>query len=95
VLRPNGQIRFLGGKLGHIIAEKFEVETVGDLLYACITPHCHRLLNSGYDAQVHQSAYVGLSILPVNSSFTYNFSDEIQQKLGEDTIWVYEILRYG
>jgi hypothetical protein len=28
------QIRFLGGKLGQAIADKFEVSTVGDLLYA-------------------------------------------------------------
>lgn len=27
------QIRFLGGKLGKAIADKFEVSTVGDLLY--------------------------------------------------------------
>jgi len=27
------QIRFLGGKLGQAIADKFEASTVGDLLY--------------------------------------------------------------
>ncbi|KAH9958595.1 hypothetical protein BC827DRAFT_1136015 [Russula dissimulans] len=52
---PFQKIRFLGGKLGQAIADKFEASTVGDLLYDHV--------------------------------------DEIQQKFGEDSIWVYEILR--
>ncbi|KAF8501401.1 hypothetical protein F5888DRAFT_1226382 [Russula emetica] len=52
---PFQKIRFLGGKLGKAIADKFEVSTVGDLLPISI--------------------------------------DEMQQKFGEDSIWVYEIIR--
>ncbi|KAH9974822.1 DNA/RNA polymerase [Russula compacta] len=52
---PFQKIRFLGGKLGQAIADKFEVSSVGDLL-------------------------------PISL-------EEIQQKFGEDSIWVYEILR--
>jgi hypothetical protein len=51
------------------------------------------LLNRRHDAQVHQSTYASPSTLPANSLFTYSFPDEMQQKLGEDSIWVYEILR--
>ncbi|KAF8274761.1 DNA/RNA polymerase [Lactarius quietus] len=52
---PFQKIRFLGGKLGQAIADKFEASTVGDLLTIDL--------------------------------------DEMQQKFGEDSIWVYEILR--
>jgi len=52
---PFQKIRFLGGKLGQAIADKFEVSTVGDLLSISL--------------------------------------EEMQQKFGEDSIWVYEILR--
>ncbi|KAI9434193.1 DNA/RNA polymerase [Lactarius indigo] len=52
---PFQKIRFLGGKLGQAIADKFEASTVGDLLSIDL--------------------------------------DEMQQKFGEDSIWVYEILR--
>ncbi|KAH9057824.1 DNA/RNA polymerase [Lactarius vividus] len=52
---PFQKIRFLGGKLGQAIADKFEASTVGDLL-------------------------------PIDL-------DEMQQKFGEDSIWVYEIVR--
>ncbi|KAH9029856.1 DNA/RNA polymerase [Lactarius pseudohatsudake] len=52
---PFQKIRFLGGKLGQAIADKFEASTVGDLLFIDL--------------------------------------DEMQQKFGEDSIWVYEILR--
>ncbi|KAI0261515.1 hypothetical protein BC834DRAFT_830065 [Gloeopeniophorella convolvens] len=52
---PFQKIRFLGGKLGQAIADKFEASTVGDLLTISL--------------------------------------EEIQQKLGEDSIWVYETLR--
>ncbi|KAI9454558.1 DNA/RNA polymerase [Lactarius psammicola] len=55
---PFQKIRFLGGKLGQAIADKFEASTVGDLL-----------------ALIHP------------------WLDEMQQKFGEDSIWVYEILR--
>ncbi|KAH8991346.1 DNA/RNA polymerase [Lactarius hatsudake] len=54
---PFQKIRFLGGKLGQAIADKFEASTVGDLLFIDL--------------------------------------DEMQQKFGEDSIWVYQILRYA
>ncbi|RXW21746.1 hypothetical protein EST38_g4134 [Candolleomyces aberdarensis] len=54
--KPNGQkIRFLGGKLGKAMAEKYDVSTVGDLLTVTL--------------------------------------NEMQNKFGEESIWVYEILR--
>ncbi|PBK75521.1 DNA/RNA polymerase [Armillaria solidipes] len=49
------KIRFLGGKLGHALAQEYDVSKVAD-------------------------------ILPVNL-------DEMQQKFGENAIWVYEVLR--
>jgi len=53
---PFQKIRFLGGKLGQAIADKFEASTVEDLLSIDL--------------------------------------DVMQQKFGEDSIWVYEILRH-
>ncbi|KAK0495375.1 hypothetical protein EDD18DRAFT_271247 [Armillaria luteobubalina] len=49
------KIRFLGGKLGHALAQEYDVSKVAD-------------------------------ILPVSL-------DEMQQKFGENAIWVYEVLR--
>ncbi|KAG7451043.1 DNA polymerase eta [Guyanagaster necrorhizus] len=50
------KIRFLGGKLGHALAQEYDVSKVADLL-------------------------------PVTL-------DEMQQKFGENAIWVYEVLRW-
>ncbi|KAJ2922855.1 hypothetical protein H1R20_g14219, partial [Candolleomyces eurysporus] len=51
----SAKIRFLGGKLGKAMAEKYDVSTVGDLLTVTL--------------------------------------NEMQNKFGEESIWVYEILR--
>ncbi|PBL03782.1 DNA/RNA polymerase [Armillaria gallica] len=49
------KIRFLGGKLGHALAQEYDVSKVADILWVSL--------------------------------------DEMQQKFGENAIWVYEVLR--
>ena len=82
------QIRFLGGKLGKALAEEFEASTVGDLLLVEI----FSALNLCDWLSEAPSPWV--CVYCTGPFHTYNMVlDDLQRKFGEESIWVYEILR--
>jgi hypothetical protein len=89
------QIRFLGGKLGKAIADKFEVSTVGDLLYEFTEGLIGADILKMRYVQAHQSRCIQRHQRHHSRVLADPYpSDEMQQKFGEDSIWVYEIIRY-
>src|SRR5260370_40085615 len=85
---------FLGGNLGKAIADKFEVSRVGDLLYG--------LTKASIGADILKCVVfrpIGLGTYHAIKATCLELVDlhpldEMQKTFGEDSIWVYEIIRY-
>jgi DNA polymerase eta len=71
------KIRFLGGKLGDAMAKEYEAKTVADMLWVLI----RKSSDPSSIRNMLKLNYSGVSL------------EEMQRKFGDESIWVYNILR--